>query len=112
MTRSTGTDEPSVQKEQKKASAGLLRYQKFSAAGIAFLALWYGALQSKDDNTTFMMNILITYAPIWLVLAVGGYLFIILVTGVLSFQDCPEAAKELDQDVAEAKVDLKKRGIL
>jgi len=105
---------------------GLLRYQIFLVYGIAFVSVWYYALQRKDEivraagDTVFvggmispkLLVILVDWAPLFAVLALGLYAFLLLVIGVIKFRDCPEAAAELEVQVAQAKKELKKKGIV
>ena len=35
-----------------------------------------------------------------------------IVLGLISFKDTPEAAAEIDQQVLEAKAEMKKRGVI
>ena len=91
----------------------LLRYQIFLSYAIGFLSLWYIALQREDlYELPRAAVLLIVWAPIWVVILVGLYLLLVLITGVISFKDCPEAAVELEREVEMAKADLKKRGII
>lgn len=92
---------------------GLLRYQLFAVCGIAFLSSWYMALQKKEEwNLSTKSTLLVDFAPLWAIIAVGLYLLTVLVLGVISFEDCPQAAKEIDLQVKEAKAEMKKRGII
>ena len=89
---------------------GLLRYQLFTTYAIAFLSLWYIALQRKDEYG--LSNLLVNWAPLWAVVAVGIYLLFLLVIGVVNCEDRPEAAHELELEVQAARKELRKRGIL
>jgi hypothetical protein len=99
----------------------LLRYQIFLSYAVAFLSVWYFACQQipsqgSDHLTTissinYVIRMLILYAPLWLVVGVGSYALTLLILGVVTFRDRPDAAAELDRDVAEARKELAKRGI-
>jgi len=88
--------------------SGLLRYQIFLGYGALFLAVWFYALSKQQDDARSLM---VELAPVWAVLVLGVYAASSLVYGVLTFKDCPEAAKELEQQVSEAKAEMRKRGI-
>ncbi len=91
----------------------MLRYQVFAAYGFAFLAIWSMALQKRAQYAlSNEVSLLIELAPLWVVIAIGIYLLTLLVHGVLNFKDCPEAAAELEQEIAVARVELKSRGII
>ena len=85
--------------------SGLLRYQIFLEAVLFFLSVWYAALYLKDHGP------LVAYAPIWAILLLGLYALGTIGLGLLNFKDCPEAAAEIEQQVKEAKVEMKKRGV-
>jgi len=92
---------------------GLLRYQVFASYVAAIILSWLWALNNIESlPLSPQLHPAITFAPLLVVVAVGLYLLSVLVVGVLSFRDCPEAAKELDRDVKAAKADLRSRGII
>ena len=97
--------------------AGLLRYQIFLAYGIAFLAAWHAALQNEDIISTWLslsteqVHILVYFAPLWFIVGLGVYAIVSIGIGVSTFKDCPEAAKEVEMHVEEARIELKKLGI-
>jgi hypothetical protein len=98
-------------------SGGLLRYQVFLAYGGAFMALWYAALQNKDaimEATGFPVatDLAVQWAPLWGILGLGLYAAISIIYGLLTFEDYPEAAAELERQVEEARAEMKRRGIL
>ena len=90
---------------------GLLRWQIFATYAVGFVAIWYFALAAKpDDNSP--LAILVDYAPVWAILALGVYALGSVLYGVANFRDCPEAAAEIEQQVAQARKELKRRGIV
>mmetsp|Transcript_1902 Transcript_1902/g.2781 ORF Transcript_1902/g.2781 Transcript_1902/m.2781 type:complete len:107 (-) Transcript_1902:277-597(-) len=99
-------------------TTGLLRYQIFLVYGVVFYAIWHAALSNMEtvmETSPLSSNVttlLIWYAPIWAILALGVYAVVTIIHSVLAFDDCPEAAAEIDTQVKEARVALKKRGIL
>jgi dolichyl-phosphate mannosyltransferase polypeptide 3 len=93
---------------------GLLRYQIFLSYGALFLGVWYQALnwrKERKDAASLEIDLLLTYAPVWAVLILGIYALSQVLRGVMVMSDCPEASKEIEQQVKEARVELKKRGI-
>lgn len=96
---------------------GLLRYQIFLAYGGAFLALWYAVLLSQEAIVEASMfpvtttELAVRWAPLWGILALGLYALMSVIYGVLTFEDCPEAALELERQVQEARAEMKRRGI-
>ncbi|KAL6409304.1 dolichol-phosphate mannosyltransferase subunit 3 [Ilyonectria robusta] len=49
--------------------------------------------------------------PFWALVSFGAYLLFRLGLGILTFNDVPDAHKELMQEIDEAKVDLRKLGV-
>lgn len=90
----------------------LLRWQVFAAYGATFLAIWYYALNAKKEWPNENLDLLIDFGPVWAILALGIYAASSVVIGVINFRDCPEAAVELNQEIIEAKAELKRRGII
>jgi len=86
---------------------GLLRYQVFLVYGVVFLACWVGAKHSAQEPT-----LLVDFAPLWAVLALGVYAASTVAYNVLTFRDCPEASLELEKQIQEAKAEMKKRKII
>jgi biopolymer transport protein ExbB/TolQ len=92
----------------------MLHYQQFLLAGVAFLAVWYVAAlqyQSKDHHNNNNI-VLVTYAPIWLVILIGLYALFSVIYGTMTFTDTPEAAQELEQQIQEAQREMTKRGVI
>jgi dolichyl-phosphate mannosyltransferase polypeptide 3 len=89
---------------------GLLRWQIFAAYGVALASLWAYARTTKADPGN--ANLVLDFAPLWAILALGVYALGCVLYGVATFRDCPEAATEIEQQVAEARKELKRRGIL
>ena len=97
-------------------SVGLLRYQVFLAYGGAFIALWYAALQHEEaiiqaSSFPAAAELAILSAPLWGIVALGLYALIVIGHGMVTFQDFPEAAEELERQVVEARAEMKRRGI-
>jgi hypothetical protein len=92
---------------------GLLRYQLFIAYGAVFLAVWIKALSFRNEakDLSKEVDLLIKFAPLWAVLGLGVYAVSNLIHGVSNMSDCPDASKEIEQNVKEARKDMKKRGI-
>jgi Dolichol-phosphate mannosyltransferase subunit 3 (DPM3) len=86
---------------------GLLRYQVFLSNGIGWLAAWIVLMKQQDET-----NIILKFAPLWAIIILGIYLLTLLVFGVRSFSDCPEAGRELVKDILEAEHDMRKRGVI
>jgi hypothetical protein len=86
----------------------LLHYQQFLVVGVAFLAVWYILLQRHHTAE----SVLITYLPLWGIVCLGLYALSSVIYGTLNFKDTPEASKELEQQIQDAKQEMTKRGII
>ncbi|OQO07934.1 hypothetical protein B0A48_06726 [Cryoendolithus antarcticus] len=49
--------------------------------------------------------------PLWAIVTLGAYLLFKLGYGVFSFNDVPEAHRELMKQIEQAKTDLRRRGV-
>ena len=103
--------------QNKINKMALLRYQLFLVIGVGFMSIWYALLtqqcnKNDKDNANTKSNILIVYAPIWAIILLGIYAVVSIGYGLMNFKDTPEAAKELDKEIVEAKAAMKRRGIL
>jgi Dolichol-phosphate mannosyltransferase subunit 3 (DPM3) len=91
----------------------MLRYQVFLSYGIPFLAFGWWAITRKSDemaSTSLAHRVVLPlFGGVGLL---GVYLFARLVIGVASFQDCHDAAVEINAQIKEAKAELRKRKII
>jgi Dolichol-phosphate mannosyltransferase subunit 3 (DPM3) len=86
----------------------MLRYQVFLSRLIAFLCIWYTILRS---GVVEKGNLWVDYAPIWAIVLLGIYAVTSVATGVVQLKDYPEAAAEIEHQIAQAKTEMMKRGI-
>ena len=86
----------------------LLRYQIFLGIGVAFLGIWFALIRGSSA----VESPLLFYAPVWAIVFLGIYAVGSVVIGLLGFKDTPEAAAEIDQQVLEARAEMKRRGII
>ena len=105
--------------------AQLLRYQIFLSYGIVILSIWCYALKNKTTLThcdscckpilcyfpSYTREPIIDYAPLWVLILLAFYALGSVVVGVINFSDCPEASKEVEADIKEAKIALTKMGL-
>jgi Dolichol-phosphate mannosyltransferase subunit 3 (DPM3) len=98
-------------------SLGLRRYQVLLAYLAAFLSAWYYALSNREEIKALGFDqpltlLALSWAPLLAAVVLALYLLTLLVVGVASFRDAPEAAAQLGKDIAEAKDALRRMGIL
>ena len=92
----------------------LQRYQIFLVYGVALIAIWKYCFDKSATirNSDPTLYILITFSPIIYIVVLGLFLLLRLVLGVLAFEDCPDAAKQIDLQIAEATTEMKRRKII
>ncbi|XP_072965776.1 dolichol-phosphate mannose synthase subunit 3-like [Typha angustifolia] len=79
---------------------------KIVALLVSISAIWIGLLQTSvvPHNYTWLL-------PIYLILSLGCYGLLMVGVGLMLFPTCPQEAVLLQQDIAEAKEFLKKKGV-
>ncbi|KAK9500931.1 hypothetical protein O3M35_002093 [Rhynocoris fuscipes] len=77
-----------------------------------YLAIWLGLLINKN-NSKFVNDwfIIIKYSPVISVLLFGMLSLSIVLWRVYTFNDCPEAAKELQEQIIKTKEELRRKGL-
>eukprot|EP00978_Attheya_sp_CCMP212_P003275 scaffold6788_cov55-Attheya_sp.AAC.2 len=73
---------------------GLLRYQLFLVYGVALLSIWYTALEQKYVLVDLLSP---TITPDTVTVSS-------ITQGVINCADCPEAAKEIDEQVLDCLI--------
>jgi len=112
---------------------GLLRYQIFLVYTVGLISLWISLRgqkpfilqivsswipqantrrQSQNDPYETIISLSIDYAPILFIFGLGVYAFISIAYGVFVLRDCPDASKELEKQIQDARRDLIQRGII
>ncbi|KAI5651657.1 dolichol-phosphate mannosyltransferase subunit 3 (DPM3) domain-containing protein [Phthorimaea operculella] len=78
----------------------------------AAFAVWYSLVGGYVKHPAIEKNMtLIMVSPILFVALFGLYAVTVVLYRVFTFNDCEEAAKELQKEIAEAKKDLQEKGI-
>ncbi|XP_014243814.1 dolichol-phosphate mannosyltransferase subunit 3 [Cimex lectularius] len=79
---------------------------------VFLLSTWFTLLSYKEkSHFVDEWYTLILYSPVILVFSLGVYALSSVLWGVLTFNDCPDAAEELQRQIKEAKEDLRKKGL-
>jgi hypothetical protein len=102
----------------------MLKYQKWLSAIIVFVSSYVYYLASQKVTMSSYPSALLSslsslpstpscliLSPFLIVLALGVYAVCDIMYVVLTFNDCKEAAAEIDRQVAEATKEMKKRKI-
>ncbi|KAK1943475.1 Dolichol-phosphate mannosyltransferase subunit 3 [Phytophthora citrophthora] len=89
----------------------MLKYQKWLAAFVVLLAVWLLLLRYVTDHVQdpHVLQV-VKVLPMYAIVSFGAYSLAVIALSVMAVQDFPEASKELDRQVVEAKADLAKKG--
>ena len=80
--------------------------------GIAvILGVWFSVITQNIGNLAIDYPNLTFLWPLLLLVLFGLYSVFVICYRVVTFNDCPEAAEELQKQIKEAKEDLKKKGL-
>ncbi|CAH0399596.1 unnamed protein product [Chilo suppressalis] len=78
----------------------------------AMFAVWYSLIGGYVKHPLIEKNInLILISPLIFVVLFGLYAVTVVLYRVFTFNNCEEAAKELQNEIAEARKDLLDRGL-
>ncbi|XP_055328858.1 dolichol-phosphate mannosyltransferase subunit 3-like [Paramacrobiotus metropolitanus] len=90
----------------------MLKVLEWIIAGVLTLAVWLAAVLNVHSwkLSSFGTNVVL-YFPVIAVLIFGLTSAAIIAYRVSTFRDCPDAAKELQQEIEEARADLKRKGL-
>lgn len=86
----------------------MLKYQKWLTALIVLFALWRVLCNYLVDQRLLQIAHVL---PMYLLVVFGAYSLAVIAFSVMNVTDCPEASKELERQVLEAKEDLRKKGM-
>mmetsp|Transcript_4599 Transcript_4599/g.8953 ORF Transcript_4599/g.8953 Transcript_4599/m.8953 type:complete len:97 (+) Transcript_4599:55-345(+) len=91
----------------------LLRYQKVATSITLFLSVWYyfgKDITKSPSSSRTTVDVIILHAPILALFSLAIYAVVSVAVGVVTFSNCPEAAAELENQIVEARRELKKKG--
>lgn len=78
----------------------------------AAFAVWYSLIGGYVKHPFIEQNMnLIIISPIIFIILFGLYAVLVVLFRVLTFNNCEDAAKELQAEILEAKKDLHDRGL-
>ncbi len=79
---------------------------------LAFIvASWWGTLRQNPGGVATTYPNFVLFWPLGLAVMFALYAAFVVIYRTLTFNDCPEAADELQKQIKEAKADLKKKGL-
>ena len=87
----------------------LLEWLSLAAVVLAtWYAVWSGAVAREWSSANPSLAL---WWPVGAAAVFAVYCACVIAYRVATFNDCPEAAEELQREIADAKEDLKKKGI-
>ena len=78
---------------------------------MVIFGVWLAIWTQNFGNLATGYPILTLWWPVGLVILFGIWALILIVYRVITFNDCEDAAKELQKQIQEAKEDLKSKGL-
>ncbi|KIH93646.1 dolichyl-phosphate mannosyltransferase polypeptide 3 [Sporothrix brasiliensis 5110] len=80
---------------------------------VAFLAtsLYLSLYLELIPLPAIIQTEIVPVLPFWFIVALGAYILARLGWGILTFNDCPEAHKELVEEIELARADLRRLGV-
>ncbi|KAH3717619.1 dolichol-phosphate mannosyltransferase subunit 3-like [Dreissena polymorpha] len=81
-------------------------------AGVTFIVLWIALVLGyrEQDGTSTSTPTVVLFLPLYVIITFGLFSVAVIGYRVATFNDCIEAAKELQTEIEEAKADLKSKG--
>lgn len=90
----------------------MTKLMEWVTALVLLLSVWIAIYTKKWlPDLSRDHPILVLWFPVLAVAAFGIYSVGVIAYRVASFNDCEEAARDLQKEIAEAKADLKKKGL-
>jgi dolichyl-phosphate mannosyltransferase polypeptide 3 len=83
---------------------------KFASVGVLAIMVWMKLIGLSDPQAAYYTYFVLPL-PLWGALILGAISAAIVLYRTFTFNDCPEAAKELLEQIEEARKDLRKKGM-
>ncbi|XP_022824552.1 dolichol-phosphate mannosyltransferase subunit 3 [Spodoptera litura] len=78
----------------------------------AFVAVWYSLVAGYVKHPMIEKNMtLVLVSPVIFVILFGLYAVTVILYRVFTFNNCEEAAKELQEEIKQARRDLQEKGL-
>ncbi|XP_055588758.1 dolichol-phosphate mannosyltransferase subunit 3 [Uranotaenia lowii] len=90
----------------------MTKLMEWLAAAAAFFGVYFAIVYRQVQHDLFDQYMLeIRWSPVILVLLFGMYSAFVVLYRTFTFNNCEEAAKELLEQIKEAKADLRSKGM-
>lgn len=83
-----------------------------SVSILVFLSsIWFALSVGTVPLSAKIQDEIIPVLPLWALVSFGAYLLFRLGWGIATFNDVPEAYRELAKEIEQAKVELRQKGV-
>ncbi|KAF2144944.1 uncharacterized protein K452DRAFT_284333 [Aplosporella prunicola CBS 121167] len=89
----------------------MTRAQQTISFGLLLSSLYLALFLGLIPLSPRVQDEVIPYLPFWVLVSFGAYLLAKLGWGVFTFNDVPQAHKELMEEIALARADLSAKGV-
>ncbi|KAF2086788.1 Dolichyl-phosphate-mannosyl transferase [Saccharata proteae CBS 121410] len=89
----------------------MTRAQQTISLGLLLSSVYLACFLGIIPFSPTIQNEVIPVLPFWVIVSFGAYLLFKLGWGVFTFNDVPEAHKELMEQIQEARTDLRTKGV-
>lgn len=89
----------------------MTRAQQTISLALLVTSLYLALFLELIPLPTLLQEQIVPVLPFWALVSFGAFLLFRLGFGILTFNDVPQAHKELMQEIDQAKVDLRKLGV-
>ncbi|KZL71737.1 dolichol-phosphate mannosyltransferase subunit 3, partial [Colletotrichum incanum] len=97
--------------QQPESTATMTRAQQTISLALLVSSLYLALYLQLIPIPAKIQNEIVPVLPFWVLISFGSYLLARLGYNVMTFNDVPEAHKELMAEIDEAVVDLRKLGV-
>ncbi|KAH7088186.1 dolichol-phosphate mannosyltransferase subunit 3 [Paraphoma chrysanthemicola] len=89
----------------------MTRAQQTTSIAMLLTSLYLAVFMEVVSFPEKIQKEIVPFVPFWALITFGAYLLFKLGWGVFTFNDVPDAYKELQAQIQEARIDLKAKGV-
>lgn len=91
----------------------MTKLMEWAFVAMAFFSVWTAAITGSVESPLLVKwRMAILYLPVILIFLFGLYAATVVLYRVFTFNNCEEAAVELQKEIKEAKADLRSKGLV